>query len=183
MATTTRLLTAEDVEAMGAAAEGRELIYGVLQDWKDMGGRHGELAADLLTDLNVFVRPRNLGRLYSSDTRFVLFRAPDVYVKPDVAFVRTDRLPPEAERAGVMALAPDLAVEVVSLHDRFADVMGKVDLYRQAGVPLIWLVEPRGRTVTIYAGDAEPRVLTDADTLDGGDVLPGFALPVATIFR
>jgi Uma2 family endonuclease len=84
---------------------------------------------------------------------------------------------------GIMRLAPDLAVEVVSPTDRYVAVLAKMDLYREAGVPLVWLAEPQQRTVTVYSSGSEPRILTEADTLDGGDVLPGFRLPVAQIFR
>jgi Uma2 family endonuclease len=104
-------------------------------------------------------------------------------VKPDAAFVREDRLPPQGERDGVYRFAPDLAVEVVSPTDRYVDVMEKVELYLDAGVPLVWLIESRRQSVTVFAGRAEPHRLTDADILDGSDVLPDFRLPVRQIFR
>jgi Uma2 family endonuclease len=79
-------------------------------------------------------------------------------------------------------LAPDLAVEVLSPSDRMADAMSKVTMYLQAGVRLVWLVDPATLTVTIFRQDAAPKMVREADTLDGADVLPGFRIPVAEIF-
>ena len=79
-------------------------------------------------------------------------------------------------------LAPDLAVEVLSPSDRMADAMSKVTMYRQAGVRLVWLVDPATLTVTIFRQDAAPKMVGEGDTLDGGDVLSDFSVPVAEIF-
>jgi Uma2 family endonuclease len=79
-------------------------------------------------------------------------------------------------------LAPDLAVEVLSPSDRMADAMSKVTMYLQTGVRLVWLVDPATLTVTIFRQDAAPKMVREADTLDGADVLPGFRIPVAEIF-
>ncbi|MGH2534514.1 MAG: Uma2 family endonuclease [Thermomicrobiales bacterium] len=176
-------MTVEDLEALGPDYRWFELIDGVLHERGSMGGRHGEIGFDLGLHVGIFVTEHRLGRLYTSDTRFILSRDPYTVRMPDVAFVRTDRLPPEHERIGPMPLAPDLVVEVVSPDDRFEEVTQKIELYQRAGVPLLWLVEPRRTTVTVYATGHEPRTLTAVDTLDGGDVLPGFRLPVAAIFR
>ena len=104
-------------------------------------------------------------------------------VIPDLAFVRADRVPPEDERWHIAPFAPDLAVEVISPNDRYVEVMEKVERYARAGVPLVWLVDPRRRVVEVHALGQPPLTLHESDTLDGGDVLPGFALLVADIFR
>lgn len=179
---TTRVYTAEDLEAMGSAYELYELYDGVLTETEKMGGRHGEFQVEISSPLNVHVRANRLGRVYPSDTHFILARNPDRVVMPDVAFVRADRLPTEEARERFMPLAPDLAVEVVSPSDRMVDVLAKIALYQQAGVQLIWLVQPRAQAVTVYALGREPRTLREGETLDGGDVVPGFRLPVANIF-
>ncbi len=79
-------------------------------------------------------------------------------------------------------LAPDLAVEVLSLSDRMADALAKIAMYLDAGVRLVWLVDPASQTVTIFRPDAVPMKLGAGETLDGGDVLPDFTVPVAEIF-
>ena len=79
-------------------------------------------------------------------------------------------------------MAPDLAVEVLSPSDRMADALAKVAMYLQAGTPLVWLVNPATRTVVVFRSEMDPVTLGESDTLDGGDVLPGFSVPVAEIF-
>jgi Uma2 family endonuclease len=75
-----------------------------------------------------------------------------------------------------------MAVAVVSPTDRASEVFAKVQDWLQAGCGLVWVVDPETRTVTVYRSRSEIAVLTAVDTLDGGDVLPGFAVPVAEIF-
>jgi len=51
----------------------------------------------------------------------------------------------------------------------------KVAQYLAAGARLVWVINPKRRTATAHAPDAPPRALVESDTLDGGDVVPGFA--------
>jgi Uma2 family endonuclease len=180
---TTRLLTAEDVERMGAAGERMELIDGVLREKEGVSQRHGEIELQISVPLYSHVIKGGLGRVYPSDTQFIVLRDPEKILIPDVAFVRAERLPPEDERWHIAPFAPDLAVEVVSPNDRFDHVIEKIELYQRAGVPLIWLVQPRRRAVEVHVLGQPPRLLREGDVLDGGDVVPGFRLPVADIFR
>lgn len=179
----TRLLTSADLERMGDAAERYELIAGVLRATEPMGGRHGEIQFELHGPLYISLRERRIGRVYTEGTHFLVPRDPDVVSMPDIAFVRAERLPPDGARDGMMPLAPDLVIEVFTPSNRVTEMAEKIGLYQQAGVPLIWLVRPRNRSVEVYVLGPEPRVLDAFDSLDGGDVLPGFRLPVAEIFR
>ena len=77
--------------------------------------------------------------------------------------------------------APDFAVEILSPDDRMSDVMDKVRFYLENGVRLVWLIDPRTRTVLVWSSWTAPRLFTEDDTLDGGDVLPGFSTPVRDI--
>jgi Uma2 family endonuclease len=128
------------------------------------------------------VRPRKLGRIYGADAGFVLFPDRATVRVPDVAFVRAERMPQGEARRHFARLAPDLAVEVLSPTDRDRDVRAKVAMYHEAGVPLVWLVDPDAQTVTVLAPGQEPVILTAADTLDGGEVLPDLQIAVAEIF-
>jgi Uma2 family endonuclease len=101
---------------------------------------------------------------------------------PDAAFVRADRAPQGEARKSFPRLAPDLVVEVLSPSDRVSEVVAKLEMYQEAGVPLIWLVDPDKETITIIAAGQPTRVVKQGDTIDGGDVLPGFSVPVAEIF-
>jgi Uma2 family endonuclease len=71
---------------------------------------------------------------------------------------------------------------VLSPSDRMVDALSKVAMYLQAGVRLVWLIDPDSTTITVFRPDAAPRTMGSGDTLDGGDVLPGFGVPVAEIF-
>jgi Uma2 family endonuclease len=101
---------------------------------------------------------------------------------PDIAFVRAERAPRGEARRHFPRLAPDLVVEVLSPSDRASEVVAKLELYQEAGVSLLWLVDPEKETVTVIAAGRPAAVLKSDDTLDGGDVLPGFTIPVAEIF-
>ena len=79
-------------------------------------------------------------------------------------------------------MPPDLAVEMISPTDEPAEIAKKQELYRRAAVPLVWWVYPDRRTVGVYQHGQLVAELGEGDDLDGGDVLPGFRLPVAEIF-
>ena len=92
-------------------------------------------------------------------------------------------LPPEGLRPGLLKLAPDLAIEVLSPSETASDVQEKLDDYKAAGTSLVWVVDPERRTVMIIPSDAPVRWLHKGDTLDGGEVIPGFTCPVSEIFE
>lgn len=96
--------------------------------------------------------------------------------------MREEKIPDELPK-DFLGQAPDIAVEVVSPSDRMADVNAKVAEYLAAGTSLVWVVEPGRKTVTAYNADRSARLLIEGDELDGGDVLPGFKLPLSEIFR
>jgi Uma2 family endonuclease len=105
--------------------------------------------------------------------------------RPDVAFVSYQSYP--RERAvpsddGAWEVVPDLAVEVVSPNDMAEEVMTKVTDYLRAGARLVWVIYPRLVQVIVFESLTQVRGLTRTDTLDGGIVLPGFTLPLATLF-
>jgi len=137
------------------------------------------LAARLLS----FVESRDLGRLESE----ALFQLPEPFDrsrKPDVMFFSYDRWPKnsfEDRVADAWVAVPDLAVEVVSPNDKADDLMEKVREYFLSGVRLVWVVYPRWGTVHVFDSFTKVRGLDRTDILDGGDILPGFTLPLATL--
>jgi Uma2 family endonuclease len=179
----TRLMTAEDLEAMGPEAEKRfELIDGALVEVEGVGGRHGGINTDLASNLNNHVRPRKLGRVLSADTRFVIKRDPDLVQMPDVSFIRAERIPSQGLWEGIVPIPPDLAAEIASPGDTGAEVRRKAQRYLDAGVRLVWIIWPRQRAVSVLRPGQPEMWLTEDGELDGGDVIPGFRLPVASIF-
>jgi Uma2 family endonuclease len=178
---TTKPMTVEEFAALPDDGWRYELIEGVLHRRPAKGIEQGMTAAALAVALREFVRPRRLG-LVGFGIGFILEREPPTLLVPDLAFARKSRLPPLDEWANFPEMPPDLAVEVVSQNDEPADVAVKVTLYLVHGVPLVWVVYPRPPRVVVHQPGREARTLGLADTLDGGEILPGFRLPMAGIF-
>src|SRR5215208_2320374 len=176
-----RVITIDEFER--TALEGRwELIDGEPVEMTPSADESSSFGATILGLLWSHVRPRGLGRLYGADGGFVLFPDRPTVRVPDAACVRAERAPQGQARRSFPRLAPDLVVEVLSRSDRASEVVAKLEMYQEAGVPLIWLVDPEQTTITIIASGNSTRVLQSGDTLDGGDVLPGFSVAVAEIF-
>jgi Uma2 family endonuclease len=97
-----------------------------------------------------------------------------------VGFITTARLQPMTGK--YYEMPPDLAVEVVSPNDGAHQIRHKADQYLAAGTRLVWVIYPEGRLVDVYQPDHDPHPFKMGDTLDGGNVLPGFTLPVKAIF-
>ncbi|HEY8667402.1 MAG TPA: Uma2 family endonuclease [Tepidisphaeraceae bacterium] len=161
-----------------------ELTRGELRElsWP-YGFEHGAIAGTLGVRLAEHAKQESLGVVSATGTGFHLRSNPDTVRAPDIAFVRAARIPAAGLPEQYFPGAPDLAVEVLSPEDRVADIDEKIEDYFAAGTPLIWIVNPRRKTVTIHKPDANPITLGQADTLDGGDVLPGFRCLMSEIFE
>jgi Uma2 family endonuclease len=179
MATIDQITTAEQL--LEANLPCCELIEGELVMMSPAGFDHGGIAGNIATELGWFVKQGRLGLVLTADPGFQIARNPDTVRAPDVAFVRADRIPPGGE-TGFFQGPPDIAVEVISPSDRAREVAAKSQDWLEAGCLLVWVIDPATRTVSVYCTGREIAVLTEADTLTGGDVLPGFAVPVAEIF-
>jgi Uma2 family endonuclease len=102
---------------------------------------------------------------------------------PDLSFISWDRMPTrEYPATPIAGVVPNLAVEVLSSGNRPAEMARKRREYFLAGVQLVWEIDPFKRTVAVYTSPEASTTLTEQDTLDGGDVLPGFALPLRQLF-
>jgi Uma2 family endonuclease len=178
---TTRLLTVRDVEESPPEGEW-ELIDGDLFEVTPASHRSSKIALRISRILGVFVDAHNLGDMTGADGGYVLFPDRNTILAPDAAFVRKDRIPPEYESARFPRLAPDLVVEVLSLSDRASEVVAKLEMYQEAGIPLIWLVDPEKKTIIVIASGKPTQVLGMGDAIDGGDVVPGFSDTVAHLF-
>ena len=182
MATTIAPRTIDDLERDGAP-EGRwELINGELVELSPGSEDHGAYGVAVIVHLGSHVYSRRLGRVFGADTGFVISDDPPTVRVPDAAFVLAERLPRDRDRRRFLRVLPDIAVEVISPSDRPGDVIAKVALWLNAGVPLVWLVDPEMETVTVFERGKAPLLLTVDQTLTGGDILPGFELPVQAIF-
>jgi Uma2 family endonuclease len=157
-----------------------ELVDGTLVE-KPMGFLESHVALELGRRLGNFVEEKNLGVLAGEHGTMRII--PKLVRAPDVSFVRWEKLPGRhLPREPIPDLVPDLAVEVLSESNTPGEMKRKLKEYFLAGTTLVWLVDPEKRTVTVHTAPDSSTVLTEADTLDGGDVLPGLSLPVRQVF-
>jgi Uma2 family endonuclease len=159
-----------------------ELVQGELRQITPAGNVHGRITVCVTWRLAQFVEENQLGNVYAAETGFRLATDPDTVRAPDVAFVSRARVEIVGEVEGLWPGAPDLAVEVVSPGDGYADVEEKVFDWLDAGTQMVIVVNPRQRSATVYRSQTNIIALTEDDVLDGVDVVPGFKLAVREIF-
>lgn len=146
------------------------------------GFRHGEVALRLGISLGQHVRARGLGRVLAAETGFVLARDPDTVRAPDVAFVKEARVPAAGSPAGFWSGAPDLTAEVVSPGPSYSEVKEKVRAWLDAGCAMVLVLDPQDRSVTVFEGMDDVRILRGEDVLEGGEVVPDWTVPVRELF-
>lgn len=179
-----RLYTAEELlEISTDTSRVYELRKGKLTIMSPAGSNHGKLALRIGARIQVFVEDNDLGETFAAETGFKVETNPDTVLAPDASFVAKDRLPPGGTPAAFFPGSPDLAVEVVSPGDLASEIQSKIQEWLVCGTKLIWIVEPKTRTVTIYRADGSAAILDDSETLDGEDVIPGFLMPLKALFR
>jgi Uma2 family endonuclease len=173
--------TPEDLLTMPDAVS-YELVNGELVE-RNMGWKSSEIGVDVAFLLKAHCKAHGLGWVVGADASYQCYPdAPKKVRKPDVSFIRLDRMPAEEKPEGHCRIAPDLAVEVVSPNDLFYKVEDKVEEYLTAGVRLVWVVNPPTRTVHVYRADGTTTKLREADELSGEDVVPGFRCRVSELF-
>ena len=157
-----------------------ELVEGTLVE-KPVGQEESFLAASLITLINNFVIPNNLGYV-TGEAGF--YELPGGTVRgPDVAFTSWDRLPGRCRPVDPIPLdVPDLVVEVLSPSNTKREMALKREEYFRGDVRLVWEIDPRQRTVRIYTALDRIQDLTATDALSGDPVLPGFVLPLQDLF-
>jgi Uma2 family endonuclease len=157
-----------------------ELVDGVLVE-KPMGWKEGALALWLSYHLQDYLNENDLGQIAGADAPHRL--AARLVRLPDIAFILWERLPEDDEEIpAIPDLAPDLAVEVISPSNTAKEMARKRREYFKAGTSLVWQVYPKTKTVEVYTSPPKFRTLEIDDTLDGGTLLPGFRLPLRTLF-
>lgn len=177
-----KLMTAEELFWMPGDHKRHELVKGVLTTMPPTGFEHGAITVNVTMPVAKHVRQNNLGLVCGAETGFIVAREPDTVLAPDVSFVSRARLEQFGITKKFFPAAPDLAVEVLSPHDRVGEVDEKVEAWLNAGVRLVWIVNPKHRTITVYRSLTDITLLTENDELDGYDVVPGFRCKVAEIF-
>lgn len=157
-----------------------ELVDGVLVE-KAMGFHESLLAVALASILREFVVPQNLGLISGADGMMRLF--PGLVRMPDVAFASWGRFPDrKVPLEPIPDLVPDLAVEVLSQSNTPKEMKLKRSEYFAAGVKLVWIVDPVKRGVTVFTSPDVSTEVANDQTLDGGEILPGFSLSLQDLF-
>jgi Uma2 family endonuclease len=173
-------MTAEELFELQDDGLRHELVEGELRTMAPAGFDHGRVALRIGARILAHVEEQLLGEVLAAETGFVLARDPDTVRAPDVAFVASERAP--LGTRGFAELAPDLVVEVVSPSDRASEVASKAAMWIDAGVRLVWVVDPQARLAAVHHPGGLVTVLREDGVLDGEDVLPGFRLPLTTVF-
>jgi len=174
------LLTADELQHVYVPDKRVELVRGLLVVRELPGMRHARVAMDLALALGAHVRAAALGRVYA-EAGFKLASNPDTVRGPDIAFISRGRIP-DPEPTGFAGFAPDLVVEVISPGDRAGEVLAKVADWISAGTRVVWVLDPARRVARVYRADGTEQILTADESLDGGDVVPGFSCPLREIF-
>jgi Uma2 family endonuclease len=161
-----------------------EIVNGQRVDIPPMSAYATWLAARLHMRLGLYTEEKGLGTSVP-EMLFVLDAEHNLRRRPDVAFVSTARWPLDRAlpETGDWEVVPDLAVEVISPNDVFKDVLAKVREYFHYGVQVVWVVAPEERQVYVYDSPTHVRILTGQDELTGGEVVPGFRLPLGLLFQ
>ena len=177
-----KLLTAEDLLRLHSQGVKGELIDGVLHRKVSAGKRHARLAIRIGGEFDRHVRRNRLGQVGGTDGGVFVSRNPDTVREPDIYFVSAERLPLEDQSDGYLEVVPELVVEIVSPSDSEQDVREKIAMWLELGVSMALEVRPATRTIEVHCPGVPAVTLTGNEVLDGGDVLPGFSLPLGEIF-
>jgi Uma2 family endonuclease len=179
MAVQEKLYTVQDLEKLPDDGKHYELDRGTLIKMPPTKREHGLVLAEILALIRNHTKAHDLGQV-TGEIGYRLSENPDTVRAPDISFTSKARVTPftgEYDR-----VAPDLAVETASPGNTADDMNLKVAQYFEAGVKQVWVFYPKTRTIHVYTSARSVAILGEGDTLDGGDVLPGFSVKVREIF-
>jgi Uma2 family endonuclease len=174
------LLTPDDLLRMGADGKGFELIDGRLQEM-DVSAKSSRVGLRIGRRLDEYAELVG-GWAFAAETGFQCFDG-DTVRKPDAAFIAGDRYTAaQYEAEGYITVCPDVVAEVTSPNDLAKEVAAKREFWLAAGVRVVWEVDPDAKLVLAHSAAGVAR-FREADTLTAEPVLPGFAVPVADLFK
>jgi len=180
-----RLLTVADLAAMPSELPSGSVKYeldnGRLILLAPPGDDHGRTQYRVGIALFSHAEKRGLGE-GRTEVGVILRRNPDRVVGSDAVFIAKRSLPARVSREGYLETIPELVVEVRSKNDTLEDLRDKAQEYLQAGVQIVWIIEPAAKTVTVYRPNESPLQLHDGDVLTAKGVIPRFKVPVAELF-
>jgi Uma2 family endonuclease len=146
------------------------------------GDIHGAAQSNIATQLKVQGEFKGYGRA-RTEVGVVLWRNPDRVATPDVLFIANRSLPIRRSPEGYLETIPALVVEIRSKNDSLKYVQRKAQHYLKAGVEIVWIVDPESATVAAHTPTGEPVIYRESDTLQLPNLIPGFSMAVAEVFR
>ena len=178
------LMTEEEFLELHGGESSIELLDGVVVRYPMPGFPHGFVGNNLAYEITAFVKQHRLGRVCNNDTLIRIRRNPDRTRGADLIFLSYAKLGLDAEvPEGIMKVVPELIGEVKSPSDTWPEVFAKVEDYLTLGVNVVLVVDTPKQTINLYRRDQAQQSFDRADTLTIPDVLPGFSVPVASLFQ
>lgn len=174
-------VSGEELLAMGDIGP-CELVEGRIVPMSPTGDEHGGYESNFDVAIAAYVKAHKLGRVRVGEVGVYTGRDPDTVRAADVAFISNERYAQRRKAGGFLEVAPDLVVEILSPDDRWSEIMQKLREYFVIGVRLVWVADPLAKTIYAYRSLTDVREFTEEDDLPGDDVLPGFSVPVTTLF-
>jgi Uma2 family endonuclease len=179
----TKLLTAEEFMAADLGDGTFELVRGEVIQMPPTMPEHGRVCINVGFALESYGRQTGYGYALSNDAAVVTERGPDTVRGADISYYRQDRWPRSQVGWALPPVPPDLVVEVYSPGNRRGEILEKLAEYLGVGIPLVWIVYPKSRTVAIHRFlDEPPDVLKQDAVIENLPELPGFRCPVADFF-
>ena len=181
MTTKRKLVTADELLLMPREGKRYELVRGALIEKMPTGDPHRIAVFRIANALGNYIEANDYGEGGAGEPGYRLEREPDTVRAPDVVWIAPGRIP--AGTLGYPELAPDLAVEVKSPGNSNREMAAKAGMWLSYGSREVWVADPERVAITVYRPNAAPVTLGEDDVLDGGDLLPGFSVPVWQLFR
>ena len=183
MATVTELMTVEKYAQLPDPGQPNELVRGKLVFMNQPYPRHGEICVNVSSILRAFVKANRLGRIIGNDSGVVTERDPDTVRGPDVAYYSYERVPRGQLPTSYLEVVPELVFEVVSVSDRWSDILTKVAEFLNAGVSQVCVLDPTLETAQVFTQDKPARTFSAEQELTFPDLLAGFSVRVAEFFE
>jgi Uma2 family endonuclease len=173
------LMTVAEFARLPDTGTPSELVRGRVVQMNPPKPYHGWICANVVGLLSNHVKAQDLGYVLGNDSGVVTERDPDTLRGADVAFYSFAKVPRDSlSRTDYLEVPPDLVIEVLSPDDRWRRVLAEVAEYLNAGVGVVGVLDPEGRTFHLYEGDRAVRVLAEDDELTLPDLLGDFRVAV-----
>ena len=179
------MVTCEEFERLALAEKISpwcELIDGEVVDRMSGGYVHSLISTNFVVIMSEFVRAAGIGRVLTNEAGLHIRSDLPRSRGADVAYLSFKRMPKGERYEGFLRIAPELIVEVFGQKDSWEDMEDKIRDYHNTGVDMVWVAEPQTRTVKTFPRAGQPEVVHDGADIDGGEILPGFKVPIARFF-